>query len=85
MDKLIIYCRAVPYKKNEVTDDCCEMYSFSETSLCDLVTAKSRGNSAVMTIEAIEGLDPTISFHSTIVNHQQPRAWVCHSMECEFT
>lgn len=47
MDKLIIYCRAVPYKKNEVTDDCCEMYSFSESSLYDLITAKSRGKALV--------------------------------------
>ncbi|KAK3717332.1 hypothetical protein QZH41_011579, partial [Actinostola sp. cb2023] len=42
MDKLIIYCRAVPYKKNEVSDDCCEMYSFSESSLYDMITARSR-------------------------------------------
>ena len=43
MDRLIVYCRAVAYKKNEVSDDCCEMYSFNESTISDLITAQSRG------------------------------------------
>ena len=43
MDRLIVYCRAVAYKKNEISDDCCEMYSFNESNITDLITAQSRG------------------------------------------
>ncbi|XP_031557725.1 1-phosphatidylinositol 4,5-bisphosphate phosphodiesterase zeta-1-like [Actinia tenebrosa] len=42
MDKLIVYCRALPYKKNDVSDDCCQMYSFSESTIYDLVSANPR-------------------------------------------
>lgn len=44
MGKLIVYCRAVPYKKNEVSDDCCEMYSFNDYGAQDFITGQPRGN-----------------------------------------
>lgn len=43
MGKLIVYCRAVPYKKNEVSEDCCEMYSFNDGAAQDSISAHPRG------------------------------------------
>ena len=45
MGKLIVYCRAVPYKKNEISGDCCEMYSFNDGAAQDYITGHPRGNS----------------------------------------
>ncbi|XP_032221029.2 1-phosphatidylinositol 4,5-bisphosphate phosphodiesterase zeta-1 isoform X2 [Nematostella vectensis] len=42
MDQLIVYCRAVPYRKRDATDNCCEMYSFNDSSAADLITARPR-------------------------------------------
>ncbi|XP_020627928.1 1-phosphatidylinositol 4,5-bisphosphate phosphodiesterase zeta-1-like [Orbicella faveolata] len=42
MGKLIVYCRAVPYKKNEVSEDCCEMYSFNDGAAQDSISAHPR-------------------------------------------
>lgn len=42
MGKLIVYCRAVPYKKNEISDDCCEMYSFNDGTAQDFITGHPR-------------------------------------------
>ncbi|CAH3162232.1 unnamed protein product [Porites evermanni] len=42
MGKLIVYCRAVPYKKHEVSGDCCEMYSFNDGSAQDFITGHPR-------------------------------------------
>ena len=36
MDNLIIYCRAIVYKKGEVSHDCCEMFSFNDSDAMDL-------------------------------------------------
>lgn len=44
MGKLIVYCRAVPYKKNDVSDDCCEMYSFNDYTAQDFIAGQPRGN-----------------------------------------
>lgn len=43
MGKLIVYCRSVPYKKNEVSGDCCEMYSFNDGAAQDSISAHPRG------------------------------------------
>lgn len=43
MGKLIVYCRAVPYKKNEVSGDCCEMYSFNDGAAQDSISGHPRG------------------------------------------
>lgn len=42
MGKLIVYCRAVPYKKNDVSDDCCEMYSFNDYAAQDFIAGQPR-------------------------------------------
>lgn len=44
MGKLIVYCRAVPYKKNDVSDDFCEMYSFNDYAAQDFIAGQPRGN-----------------------------------------
>ncbi len=43
MGKLIVYCRAVSYKKNEVSGDCCEMYSFNDGAAQDSISGHPRG------------------------------------------
>ena len=43
MGKLIVYCRAVTYKRNEISDDCCEMYSFNDGAAQDYITGHPRG------------------------------------------
>lgn len=42
MGKLIVYMRAVPYKRGEVSGDCCEMYSFNDGSAQDAITGHAR-------------------------------------------
>ncbi|XP_078346086.1 1-phosphatidylinositol 4,5-bisphosphate phosphodiesterase zeta-1-like [Oculina patagonica] len=42
MGKLIVYCRAVSYKKNEVSGDCCEMYSFNDGAAQDSISGHPR-------------------------------------------
>jgi len=42
MGKLIVYCRSVPYKKNEVSEDCCDMYSFNDGAAHDSISAHPR-------------------------------------------
>ncbi|PFX17769.1 1-phosphatidylinositol 4,5-bisphosphate phosphodiesterase zeta-1-like [Stylophora pistillata] len=42
MGKLIVYMRAVPYKRGEVSGDCCEMYSFNDGSAQDAITGHPR-------------------------------------------
>jgi len=36
MSCLIVYCRAVPYKRHEFNENCCEMHSFNENTFNDL-------------------------------------------------
>ena len=43
MGKLIVYMRAVPYKRSEVSGDCCEMYSFNDGAAQDAITGHPRG------------------------------------------
>lgn len=58
MGKLIVYCRAVSYKKNEVSDDCCEMYSFNDGSAQDFISGHPRGTRNQMSLlyENIKGI-----------------------------
>ncbi|XP_066027309.1 1-phosphatidylinositol 4,5-bisphosphate phosphodiesterase delta-1-like [Pocillopora verrucosa] len=42
MGKLIVYMRAVPYKRSEVSGDCCEMYSFNDGAAQDAITGHPR-------------------------------------------
>ena len=49
MGKLIVYCRAVPYKKHEISGDCCEMYSFNDGSAQDFITGHPRGTVQIYT------------------------------------
>ncbi|KAJ7372700.1 1-phosphatidylinositol 4,5-bisphosphate phosphodiesterase beta-4 [Desmophyllum pertusum] len=42
MGKLIVYCRAVHYKKNEISGDCCEMYSFNDGVAQDSISGHPR-------------------------------------------
>eukprot|EP00794_Sanderia_malayensis_P008776 gene8776-9714_t len=37
MGRLIVYCRAIPFKKNEFNENCCEMHSLSENLFTELL------------------------------------------------
>ena len=43
MSRLIVYCRAVPYKRHEFNENCCEMHSFSENAFNDLLERSPEG------------------------------------------
>ena len=43
MGRLIVYFRAVSYKKNEVSGDCCEMYSFNDYAAQEFIIGQPRG------------------------------------------
>ena len=62
MGRLIVYCRSVPYKKNEVSGDCCETYSFSDNIAQDYISAQPRGKcyvnlSGYLLLTLFEGLE----------------------------
>ncbi|XP_065065661.1 1-phosphatidylinositol 4,5-bisphosphate phosphodiesterase zeta-1-like isoform X2 [Rhopilema esculentum] len=37
MSRLIVYCRAVPFKRHDFNENCCEMHSLSENAVMDLI------------------------------------------------
>ena len=44
MSRLIVYCRAVPYKRNEINENCCEMHSFNENAFNVLLERSPQGD-----------------------------------------